>query len=48
MIKIVYIGGGIVGYVLVNLSLIFILIEKGYEVFYIGLKYGIEREMIEL
>ena len=45
--KIAYTGGGTVGHVSVNLSLIPTSIEKGHEAFYIGSKHGIEREMIE-
>jgi len=47
MTKIAYTGGGTVGHVSVNLSLIPTSIEKGHEAFYIGSKHGIEREMIE-
>ena len=45
--KIAYTGGGTVGHVSVNLSLIPTSIEKGHEAFYIGSKHGIEKEMIE-
>lgn len=47
MTKIAYTGGGTVGHVSVNLSLIPTSIEKGHEAFYIGSKHGIEKEMIE-
>ncbi|MGO3722500.1 MAG: undecaprenyldiphospho-muramoylpentapeptide beta-N-acetylglucosaminyltransferase [Staphylococcus equorum] len=47
MTKIAFTGGGTVGHVSVNLSLIPTALEEGYEAFYIGSKKGIEREMIE-
>lgn len=47
MTKIAFTGGGTVGHVSVNLSLIPTALEEGYEAFYIGSKNGIEREMIE-
>lgn len=47
MSKIAFTGGGTVGHVSVNLSLIPTSLEKGHQVFYIGSKSGIEREMIE-
>ncbi|WP_436853859.1 undecaprenyldiphospho-muramoylpentapeptide beta-N-acetylglucosaminyltransferase [Staphylococcus caeli] len=47
MTKIAFTGGGTVGHVSVNLSLIPTAIEEGYDAFYIGSKNGIEREMIE-
>ncbi|WP_436866233.1 undecaprenyldiphospho-muramoylpentapeptide beta-N-acetylglucosaminyltransferase [Staphylococcus pseudoxylosus] len=47
MTKIGFTGGGTVGHVSVNLSLIPTALEEGYEAFYIGSKNGIEREMIE-
>lgn len=47
MSKIAFTGGGTVGHVSVNLSLIPTALEKGHQVFYIGSKNGIEREMIE-
>ena len=47
MTKIAFTGGGTVGHVSVNLSLIPTAIEEGYDTFYIGSKNGIEREMIE-
>jgi UDP-N-acetylglucosamine--N-acetylmuramyl-(pentapeptide) pyrophosphoryl-undecaprenol N-acetylglucosamine transferase len=46
MSKIAFTGGGTVGHVSVNLSLIPTAIEKGHETFYIGSKNGIEKEMI--
>ncbi|EKO1107778.1 glycosyltransferase, partial [Staphylococcus pseudintermedius] len=46
MVKIAFTGGGTVGHVSVNLSLIPTALEKGHEAFYIGSKQGIEREMI--
>lgn len=47
MSKIAFTGGGTVGHVSVNFSLIPTALEKGHQVFYIGSKNGIEREMIE-
>ena len=47
MSKIAFTGGGTVGHVSVNLSLIPTALEKGHQAFYIGSKNGIEREMIE-
>ncbi|MEL0538720.1 undecaprenyldiphospho-muramoylpentapeptide beta-N-acetylglucosaminyltransferase [Staphylococcus debuckii] len=47
MTKIAFTGGGTVGHVSVNLSLIPIAQERGFEAFYIGSKNGIEKEMIE-
>ncbi|WP_368863325.1 undecaprenyldiphospho-muramoylpentapeptide beta-N-acetylglucosaminyltransferase [Staphylococcus hominis] len=47
MSKIAFTGGGTVGHVSVNLSLIPTALEKGHQVFYIGSKNGIEREMLE-
>ena len=47
MAKIAFTGGGTVGHVSVNLSLIPTAIEQGHQAFYIGSKQGIEREMIE-
>ncbi|MBF7018709.1 undecaprenyldiphospho-muramoylpentapeptide beta-N-acetylglucosaminyltransferase [Staphylococcus sp. 18_1_E_LY] len=46
MSKIAFTGGGTVGHVSVNLSLIPTAIEQGHEAFYIGSKNGIEKEMI--
>ncbi|MBI5975463.1 undecaprenyldiphospho-muramoylpentapeptide beta-N-acetylglucosaminyltransferase [Staphylococcus canis] len=46
MVKIVFTGGGTVGHVSVNLSLIPTAEAKGHETFYIGSKQGIEKEMI--
>ncbi|MHC3759017.1 undecaprenyldiphospho-muramoylpentapeptide beta-N-acetylglucosaminyltransferase [Staphylococcus succinus] len=47
MTKTAFTGGGTVGHVSVNLSLIPTALEEGHEAFYIGSKKGIEREMIE-
>lgn len=47
MAKIAFTGGGTVGHVSVNLSLIPTAIAQQHEAFYIGSKYGIEKEMIE-
>lgn len=47
MTKIASTGGGTVGHVSVNLSLIPTALSQGYEALYIGSKNGIEREMIE-
>lgn len=47
MSKIAFTGGGTVGHVSVNLSLIPTATDKGHDAFYIGSKTGIEREMIE-
>ncbi|HHC9188823.1 TPA: undecaprenyldiphospho-muramoylpentapeptide beta-N-acetylglucosaminyltransferase [Staphylococcus aureus] len=47
MTKITFTGGGTVGHVSVNLSLIPTALSQGYEALYIGSKNGIEREMIE-
>lgn len=47
MTKIAFTGGGTVGHVSVNLSLIPTELSQGYEALYIGSKNGIEREMIE-
>ena len=44
MSKIAFTGGGTVGHVSVNLSLIPTAVEKGHEAFYIGSKQGIERD----
>ncbi|MFB2490016.1 undecaprenyldiphospho-muramoylpentapeptide beta-N-acetylglucosaminyltransferase [Staphylococcus aureus] len=46
MTKIAFTGGGTVGHVSVNLSLIPTALSQGYEALYIGSKNGIEREMI--
>lgn len=45
--RIVLTGGGTTGHVSVNLALIPILLEKGYDIYYIGSKNGIEKELIE-
>ncbi|UFA54978.1 undecaprenyldiphospho-muramoylpentapeptide beta-N-acetylglucosaminyltransferase [Staphylococcus aureus] len=47
MTKIAFTGGGTVGHVSVNLSVIPTALSQGYEALYIGSKNGIEREMIE-
>ncbi|MDT3160937.1 undecaprenyldiphospho-muramoylpentapeptide beta-N-acetylglucosaminyltransferase [Staphylococcus aureus] len=47
MTKIAFTGGGTVGHVSVNLSLIPTALSQGYEALYIGSKNGIEREIIE-
>ncbi|HDC9113628.1 TPA: undecaprenyldiphospho-muramoylpentapeptide beta-N-acetylglucosaminyltransferase, partial [Staphylococcus aureus] len=47
MTKIAFTGGGTVGHVSVNLSLIPTALSQGYEALYIGSKNGVEREMIE-
>ncbi|HDE0510483.1 TPA: undecaprenyldiphospho-muramoylpentapeptide beta-N-acetylglucosaminyltransferase [Staphylococcus aureus] len=47
MTNIAFTGGGTVGHVSVNLSLIPTALSQGYEALYIGSKNGIEREMIE-
>lgn len=47
MTKIAFTGGGTVGHVSVNLSLIPTALSQDYEALYIGSKNGIEREMIE-
>ncbi|HDM4905922.1 TPA: undecaprenyldiphospho-muramoylpentapeptide beta-N-acetylglucosaminyltransferase [Staphylococcus aureus] len=47
MTKIAFTGGGTVGHVSVNLSLIPTALSQGYEALYISSKNGIEREMIE-
>ncbi|BCU52295.1 UDP-N-acetylglucosamine--N-acetylmuramyl-(pentapeptide) pyrophosphoryl-undecaprenol N-acetylglucosamine transferase [Staphylococcus auricularis] len=47
MVKIAFTGGGTVGHVSVNLSLIPTALADNHEAFYIGSKNGIEREMIE-
>lgn len=41
-----FIGGGIVGYVMINIVLIFKFIEKGWRVEYIGFKNGIEKLLV--
>ncbi|QLK86184.1 undecaprenyldiphospho-muramoylpentapeptide beta-N-acetylglucosaminyltransferase [Staphylococcus sp. 17KM0847] len=46
MVKIAFTGGGTVGHVSVNLSLIPEAIAKGHDTIYIGSKKGIEHEMI--
>lgn len=46
MKKILFTGGGSGGHVTLNLSLIPLFLEDGWEVVYIGSKTGIERELI--
>ncbi|MCQ9299955.1 undecaprenyldiphospho-muramoylpentapeptide beta-N-acetylglucosaminyltransferase [Staphylococcus hyicus] len=46
MVKIAFTGGGTVGHVSVNLSLIPTAEQYGHETIYIGSHHGIEREMI--
>ncbi|MCS4485419.1 undecaprenyldiphospho-muramoylpentapeptide beta-N-acetylglucosaminyltransferase [Staphylococcus americanisciuri] len=46
MTKIAFTGGGTIGHVSVNLSLIPAAVNKGFQTIYIGSKDGIEREMI--
>ena len=45
--KIVLTGGGTTGHVSVNLALIPLLKEEGWDIYYIGSKEGIERELVE-
>lgn len=45
--RIVLTGGGTTGHVSVNLALIPKLLEKDYDIYYIGSKNGIEKELIE-
>ncbi len=45
--KIVLTGGGTAGHVIPNIAIIPKLIEKGYEIIYIGSKNGIEKKLIE-
>ncbi|WP_257348862.1 undecaprenyldiphospho-muramoylpentapeptide beta-N-acetylglucosaminyltransferase [Pseudalkalibacillus decolorationis] len=47
MRKIVLTGGGTTGHVAVNLALIPVLKENGWQIYYIGSHEGIERELIE-
>lgn len=47
MKKIVLTGGGTAGHVNPNIALIPFLKEKGYDIFYIGSKDGIEKELIK-
>ena len=44
--KIIFTGGGTAGHISLNLALIPLFIEKGYEVHYIGSKNGMEKELI--
>lgn len=46
MKKIIFTGGGSGGHVTLNLSLISLFLQDGWEVVYIGSKTGIERELI--
>lgn len=45
--KIVLTGGGTTGHVAVNLALIPVLLKNGWDIYYMGSKSGIERELIE-
>jgi len=45
--RILFTGGGTAGHVMVNLALIPVFLEKGWEVDYIGSHHGIERDLIE-
>lgn len=47
MKKIAFTGGGTAGHVSVNIALIPEFKREGYEMFYIGSKTGIEKEMVE-
>ena len=47
MSKIIFTGGGSAGHVTLNLALIPIFLDKGWEVCYIGSYAGIERELLE-
>ena len=44
--KIVLTGGGTAGHVTPHLALLPYLVKDGYEVFYIGSKNGIEKQLI--
>ena len=44
--KILLTGGGSAGHITVNLALIPMLIDSGWEIIYIGSFEGIERELI--
>ena len=44
--KIIFTGGGSAGHVTLNLALIPIFLQNGWEVFYIGSYKGIEKELI--
>lgn len=45
--RILFTGGGTAGHVIVNLALIPIFQEEGWEIDYIGSKKGIERDLVE-
>lgn len=45
--RILFTGGGTAGHVIVNLALIPVFQEEGWEIDYIGSKQGIERQLIE-
>lgn len=45
--RILFTGGGTAGHVIVNLALIPVFQEEGWEIDYIGSKIGIERKLIE-
>lgn len=45
--KIILTGGGTAGHVIPNIAIIPKLIERGYEIIYIGSKNGIEKKLIE-
>ena len=45
--RIIMTGGGTAGHVIPNIALIKKLQARGYEVYYIGSKRGMERQLIE-
>lgn len=45
--KILFTGGGTAGHVIVNLALIPVFLEEGWQIDYIGSKDGIERQLVE-
>jgi len=47
MKKIILTGGGTAGHVIPNLALVPQLLANGYEIYYIGSRTGIERELVE-
>ena len=47
MKKIILTGGGTAGHVTPNIALIPELKKRGYEIYYIGSKNGIEKQLIE-
>ena len=47
MKKIILTGGGTAGHVTPNIALLPTLKDRGYEIYYIGSKDGIERKLIE-